>query len=113
MSSQGVKTVVLYLEDWQQRMIKDTLGLSCDTYTVDVNVPSGPIVRYKVVTPGEDAALKRMYFSDWQIRELRDLTGVHCEFIELDPEAKRMLYAAPYDGVHPLYMAPLYMAPTE
>jgi len=67
MSSQGVKTVVLYLEDWQQRMIKDTLGLECNTYTVDVNVPGDPIVRYKVVTPGEEAALKRMYFSDWQI----------------------------------------------
>jgi hypothetical protein len=106
MSSQGVKTVVLYLEDWQQRMIKDTLGLECNTYTVDVNVPGDPIVRYKVVPPGEEAALKRMYFSDWQIRELRDLTGVHLEFIELQPDTIRMLYPAPRDGVIPLYMAP-------
>jgi hypothetical protein len=106
MPTQGVKSVVLYLEDWQQRMIKDTLGIECNTYTVDVNVPGDPIVRYKVVTPSEDAALKRMYFTDWQIRELRDLTGVHCEFIELHPDAIRMLYAAPYDGVKPLYMAP-------
>jgi hypothetical protein len=27
----GVKTLVIYLEDWQKRMIKDFLGVDCNT----------------------------------------------------------------------------------
>ena len=86
----GVKTVVLYLEDWQKRMIKDFLGLDCDTYEVRIETP--PVMKYGIPTR-ED--LKRMYFSDWQIREMRDEAGVVCEFIELHKNDIGIRYMVP------------------
>ncbi len=87
----GVKTVVLYLEDWQKRMIKDFLGVDCNTY--EVSLASGPsVVRYGIPVHEES---KRMYFTGWQMREMRDEAGVVCEFIELHR-----------DNIHVLYMAP-------
>ena len=80
MLRKGVKTLVLYLEDWQKRMVKDFLGVDCDTYEVEIGTPTKPTTKYGVPT---DEALKRMYFTDWQIREMRDEAGVVCEFIEL------------------------------
>ncbi len=80
----GVKTVVLYLEDWQKRMVKDVLGVDCDTYEVEIGQSTQPVLRYGIPT---DESLKRMYFTDWQIREMRDEAGVVCEFIELTKEA--------------------------
>ncbi len=85
----GVKTVVIYLEDWQKRMIKDFLGVDCNTYAVQVRTPSGPIPKYGIPT---DESLKRMYFTDWQIREMRDESGVVCEFIELHKNDIKLLY---------------------
>jgi len=78
MLKNGVKTVVLYLEDWQKRMVKDFLGIDCNTYEVAIEDPA--LFRYGVPTSEK---LKRMYFTDWQIREMKDVTGVSCEFIEL------------------------------
>ena len=79
MLKNGVKTLVLYLEDWQRRMIKDFLGIDCDKY--EVAIGDKPVQhKYGVATNEE---LKRMYFTDWQIREMKDETGVSCEFIEL------------------------------
>ena len=43
------KVVVLYLEDWQKRMIKDFLGVDCDSWEVPIerryesNVYGSPI----------------------------------------------------------------------
>jgi len=79
----GVKTLVLYLEDWQKRMVKDFLGVDCNAYRVEIGTPAMPTHKYGILT-GE--TLKRMYFTDWQIREMRDETGVVCEFIELTKE---------------------------
>jgi hypothetical protein len=90
MPTNGVKSVVLYLEDWQMRMIKDFLGVSCDTYTVEIDSPT--VLRYGVPTNEE---VKRMYFTDWQIREMKDMAGVSCEFIELQKDTIHALYAAP------------------
>jgi len=87
----GVKTLVLYLEDWQKRMVKDVLGVDCDTYEVQIGKATKPILRYGIPT---DESLKRMYFTDWQIREMRDEAGVVCEFIELTKEAG-VRYMAP------------------
>ena len=86
----GVKTVVLYLEDWQKRMVKDVLGIDCDTYTVKLEEPM--VLRYAVITSQD---LKRMYFTDWQIREMKDVAGVACEFVELRKDIPKMMYAAP------------------
>ena len=79
----GVKTLVLYLEDWQKRMVKDFLGVDCDTYEVEIGTPTKPVMKYAIPT---NESLKRMYFTDWQIREMRDEAGVVCEFIELTKE---------------------------
>jgi hypothetical protein len=87
----GVKTLVIYLEDWQKRMIKDFLGEVCDTFEVEIKTP--PILRYGVPTHEES---KRMYFTDWQIREMRDEAGVVCEFIELTKDVPPLVkYKAP------------------
>jgi hypothetical protein len=86
----GVKTVVLYLEGWQKRMVKDVLGIDCDTYTVKLVEPV--VLRYAVVTSEN---LKRMYFTDWQIREMKDEAGVACEFVELRKDPIVPMYAAP------------------
>jgi len=89
----GVKTLVLYLEDWQKRMVKDFLGKDCNTYDVEIGTPTSPTHKYGIRT---DETLKRMYFTDWQIREMRDETGVVCEFIELTKECGHyMRYGVP------------------
>ena len=90
MLKNGVKTVVLYLEDWQKRMVKDFLGIDCNTYEVALTVP--PIFKYGVPIHEES---KRMYFTDWQIREMKDVAGVSCEFIELHKDVIHALYMAP------------------
>jgi hypothetical protein len=79
MLKNGVKTLVLYLEDWQKRMIKDFLNIDCDKYEVAIGAPP---VQHKYGVPTNEE-LKRMYFTDWQIREMKDEAGVSCEFIEL------------------------------
>jgi hypothetical protein len=89
----GVKKVILYLEDWQKRMIKDFLGVECNTYEVDIEGHPVPIFKYGVPT-GEQ--LKRMYFTDWQIREIKDGAGVSCEFIELHKDVMHLLYMPPH-----------------
>ena len=77
----GVKILILYLEDWQKRMIKDFLGTDCNTYEIAIPGPeSKPVMKYAIPTSEE---LKRMYFTEWQKREMRDETGVACEFVEL------------------------------
>ena len=44
MLRKGVKTLVLYLEDWQKRMIKDVLGVECNPYEVSLEDPT--VLRY-------------------------------------------------------------------
>jgi len=89
----GKNVVILYLEDWQKRMIHDFLGMHCDSWEVPVEVARGvmygaptvegvPILKYSAPTE-TSAECKRMYLTDWQMRELRDEAGVTCDFIEL------------------------------
>ena len=84
----GVKTLVIYLEDWQKRMIKDFLGFECDSWEVPVADPL--VLKYGVPIFKES---KRMYLTDWQIREMRDEVGVVCEFVELHKKNLIMRYA--------------------
>lgn len=95
MIRKGVKTLVLYLEDWQKRMIKDFLGVECHTYEVEIGKPS-PVMKYGL--PPSHEGVKRMYFTEWQIREMRDEAGVVCEFLELykDKGNIHMLYNVPH-----------------
>lgn len=89
----GVKTVVLYLEDWQKRMVKDFLGVECNTYEVEIGKSSSVTHKYGIPT---HEGSKRMYFTDWQIREMRDEVGVVCEFVELHKDNLHMLYMVPH-----------------
>jgi hypothetical protein len=78
--------VVLYLEDWQKRMIKDFLGLECDRWEVLVEDANN----FKYGSPFPPSQYKRMYLTDWQMRELRDEAGITCDFVELKKEFHRL-----------------------
>lgn len=87
MEVRGKKFVTIYLTDWQKRMVKDFLGVECDTWTVAID--SGPVIRYfgpGVSSRELDPKAKRMYFTDWQKREIKDVTGEECDFVELHPD---------------------------
>lgn len=86
------KTVVLYLEDWQKRMLKDFLGVECNTYEVAIGKPD-IICRYGIPNHVES---KRMYLTDQQIHQIKDEAGMVCEFVELHQ-----------DNIHTLYMVPI------
>jgi hypothetical protein len=88
--------VVLYLEDWQKRMIKDFLGVECDYWEVPVEEQEGsekftPVILYAVVTH-QPTEYKKMYLTDWQMRELRDEAGITCDFVELKKESPFVKY---------------------
>lgn len=86
----GKNVVILYLEDWQRRMIKDFLKVDCDTWEVPVEEANN----YKYGVPCPPSEHKKMYLTSWQMRELRDEAGITCDFVELTKEIK-MRYAAP------------------
>ena len=79
MKLEGKDVVVLYLTDWQMRMVKDFLGDDC--HRIHVPVEHVPNTLYGVFPPAPDT--KKMYLTDWQMRELRDEAGMTCDFIEL------------------------------
>ena len=62
----GVKTVVIYLEGWQKRMVKDFLGVDCDTY--EFSLPEGAGAFHPLYAAPTHEECKRMYFTDWQMR---------------------------------------------
>ena len=74
--------LILYLTDWQMRMIHDVLDVKC--HTLEIPIDEGPVVRYGIRAP-TDKKLKKMYFTDWQKSEMMDEIGSVCNFIELDP----------------------------
>ncbi len=90
MKLKNAETVVLYLEEWQKRMVSDFLGIDCETFQVDIGQVPDMVLRYGLPTGRKH---KRMYFTDWQMREMRDEAGVACEFIELSEEVISLLRA--------------------
>lgn len=88
------KQLVLYLEDWQIRMVKDFLNVDCHRWIVPID--EGPVVKYQGPFPMAQAhgEVKRMYLADWQKREIAAETGEQCEFIELH-EGTVVRYGAP------------------
>ena len=91
----GKKHLVLYLEDWQTRMIKDVLGEDCITWTVPLG--DGGVVRYGVGPP-ENPTVKRMYLTEWQMREIKDEAGEACEYVELS-RSPLVKYGMPPEGI--------------
>ncbi len=84
MEVRGKKVLILYLTDWQRRMVKDFLGVDCYYWEVPIGCGGPPVVRYGVRFPMNPNA-KRMYLTDWQKREIKDEAGESCDFIELEP----------------------------
>jgi hypothetical protein len=86
MEIQGKQFLVLYLEDWQRRMIKDLLGVTTHVWRIPTD--SGPVARY-LPAPARSVPpkAKRMYLTDWQRKEIKDTTGEECEFVELVPQS--------------------------
>ena len=91
MEQKGKKFLVLYLTDWQKRMVKDFLNIECNTWRVPVNDPQ---LKYGIGLP-TNPKVKKMYLTDWQIREMKQETGVYCEFVELEKRIVKTLYGLP------------------
>ena len=89
MEIKGKKELLLYLTDWQTRMIKDFLGIECHVW----RVTGGPVYRYGLPC-GRNPKAQRMYLTDWQKSEIQDELGEACEFIELEKDL-RVLYMGP------------------
>jgi hypothetical protein len=88
MNFEGENQVVLYLEGWQMRMVKDFAGVACDRLIVPIT--TGPVMKYMgpvAAATGRTAKaqteVKNMYLTGWQKREIAAETGEQCEFIEL------------------------------
>jgi len=74
------KYVHIYLEDWQMRMVKDVLGETCATYTVEIDSGIGMLYAPPRPFTGD---VHRMYLTEWQIKLVRAATGGDCEYVEL------------------------------
>lgn len=72
----GKNVVVLYLEDWQKRMIKDFIGVECDRWDLPIST-SPTMSAYACPNPFSPSK------HNWQRKELRDEAGVTCDFVEL------------------------------
>lgn len=95
MEFKGVKFLVLYLTDWQVRMVKDFLGVECHYWRVPIK--SKPVAKYKVELAA-NPKLKKMYLTDWQKREIKDECGECCDYIELT-EGIMTDYGGPFDDI--------------
>jgi hypothetical protein len=84
MELKGEKCVILYLEDWQIRMIKEFLGATCTNWHINIKDLAG--VRKYRVNPDAKMKLKPMYLTGWQRREIKDQLGQDCDYIELTPD---------------------------
>jgi len=82
----GKKVIVLYLEDWQMRMVKDFLGVECDKWEVPVETEGENVTAMYISRVPCNSEYKRMYLTDWQMKEVRDEAGITCDFIELTKE---------------------------
>jgi hypothetical protein len=90
----GKKVVVLYLEDWQKRMVKDFVGIECDRWVVPV-VEGEANTMYRSLVPS-NSENKRMYLTDWQMKEVKDEVGATCEFVELTKNFINVSAIRPY-----------------
>jgi hypothetical protein len=82
MEIDNVPYLVLYLTDWQKRMVRDILKSECDY--LQIPVKGGITHKYGIRIP-KNPKLKKMYLTEWQKNEMMDETGAVCNFIELDP----------------------------
>lgn len=91
------ETLVLYLTDWQMRMVRDILKVDIDCHTLEIPIDKKPNLRYGIREPVKKG-LKKMYLTEWQKNEMMDEAGTVCNFIELDPDlVRRFRYGMPED----------------
>ena len=82
MERNNKKWLILYLTDWQIRMVHDVYPhVKCHFLEIPFD---GPVIRYGIREP-TDKKLMKMYLTDWQKAEMMDEFGSVCNFIELDP----------------------------
>ena len=96
----GKNVVILYLTNWQRRMIKDFLGMECDRW--EVPMEKAKRMRYGFLAD-HPVEYKKMYLTDWQMRELRDEAGITCDFVELKKESSAFCGVVPLYGIIPPY----------
>jgi len=92
MKIDGKEYVLIYLTDWQIRMVEDFCHMTCRVWKVPVENSNGP--RYM----GPDAVgsgAKRMYLEEWQRMEIRATTGDDCHYVELDEPECYQKYGGP------------------
>jgi hypothetical protein len=86
--------VVLPLEDWQKKMIKDILGVDCNSFSIPVD--DGFNLLYAPPFLDEKITQHRMYFTEQQMKKLSD-KGITCDFIELTKEASHYMYGPAFE----------------
>jgi hypothetical protein len=91
---EGKNSVVIYLEGWQMRMVKDFLGLDCHVWIVPID--GTPVLRYDGPVP-HPSTIKRMYLTEWQKREIEhEMGSCPCDYVELTKEHPlHVLYGGP------------------
>ena len=92
----GKDCVVIYLTDWQMRMVEDFCGdKNCRVWIVPIN-QGGVGVKYLGPHDRDNVSgAKRMYLTEWQKIEIKNEANEDCIFVELT------------EAVHPRYNGPL------
>jgi hypothetical protein len=75
-----MRRLEVYLEDWQMRVVRDVLGVTCHVWRPAVN---GDLNLLYYVRTAEDPAMPRLYLESWQQRQLRDEAARICDFVVL------------------------------
>jgi len=92
MKIDGKEYVLIYLTDWQVRMVEDFCHMTCRVWKVPVKDGIGP--RY-MGPQDTGSGAKRMYLEDWQRMEIKATTGRECYYIELDEPECQTKYGGP------------------
>ena len=92
MKIDGKKYVLIYLTDWQVRMVEDICHMTCRVWRVPVEDGIGP--RY-MGPQDKGSGAKRMYLEEWQRMEISAETGWECYYVELDDAECHHKYGGP------------------
>ena len=93
----GPKAVEIYLESWQRRMVKDVLGVDCESWSIPVKIKDW--VKYRSPVPAASIMGQRMYFTDWQQNFIKNATGCACDFTELLKNSNLVRYRVPPEKI--------------
>ncbi len=93
MASEKKELCRIRLETWQQRMVKDFLGIECDK----MKVPADSPLATKSGTQQPDRTQGQcMYLTDEQIQQIKDELGTARYFIEIREAEGHLRYGLSY-----------------